>query len=117
MRIAQAFYLEETNPAFESPPAVADLQILCRQHYQWTVLYTDVQLHFRSILDLVFPYEQKEARLTFVPPYIKLPLLELLSKYMGHEMRFYRDITNKSRQRASSQKLQLLLYYLWRLEQ
>lgn len=59
MRIAQAFYLEETNLAFEADPAVAELQVLCRQHVQWTALYTDVQLHFRSILDLAFPgYDQ-----------------------------------------------------------
>ena len=59
MRIAQAFYLEETKPVFEATPAVAELQALCRQHVQWTALYTDVQLHFRSILDLAFPgYDQ-----------------------------------------------------------
>ena len=59
MRIAQAFYLDNPSLTFEAASPVVDLQSLCRQHVQWTALYTDVQLHFRAVLDLAFPgYDQ-----------------------------------------------------------
>jgi transposase len=55
LRIAQAFYLEEVTPATELDPHILELRALCRQHYQCMDLYGSVQLHFRSVLDLVFP--------------------------------------------------------------
>jgi transposase len=55
LRIAQAFYLEDTSPAQELDATILNLRALCRQHVQMTELYGRVQLHFRSVLDLVFP--------------------------------------------------------------
>jgi len=56
LRIAQAFYLEEASPINELDSKILELRALCRQHYQCTALYGSVQVHFRSVLDLVlFP--------------------------------------------------------------
>lgn len=55
LRIAQAFYLEETSPLKDMDSTILSLRALCRQHYQGMTLYGSVQLHFRSVLDLVFP--------------------------------------------------------------
>jgi transposase len=76
LRIAQAFYLEDVPPIKMPDSAVAELRARCRQHYQLTSLYGDVQLHFRSVLDLLFPGYERAFQNICNPT-----SLELLSHY------------------------------------
>ncbi|TCZ79362.1 IS110 family transposase [Paenibacillus albiflavus] len=55
MRIAQTFYLEQAKAIAQPSAQIANLQLLCRQYTQWSSMYTDAQLHFRAVLDLIFP--------------------------------------------------------------
>jgi transposase len=55
IRIAQAHYLGQGVPQFEMDEQVYELRALCRQYSHWKELYGEVQLHFRSVLDLLFP--------------------------------------------------------------
>jgi len=55
IRIAQAFYLGEGTIHRPHHQKTLELQVLCRQYYQWSDLFGDVQTHFRTILDLIFP--------------------------------------------------------------
>lgn len=55
-RIAQVFYLSNDLRFSSSlPDFVADLRNLCRHYDDLNSVYTELQLRFRSILDLVFP--------------------------------------------------------------
>ncbi|WP_256762170.1 IS110 family transposase [Cohnella sp. WQ 127256] len=76
LRIAQAFYLERVSPVQMPDSAVSELRVLCRQHFQLTSLYGDVQLHFRSVLDLLFPGYERTFQNICNPT-----SLELLSHY------------------------------------
>lgn len=76
LRIAQAFYLEDVSPIQIPDSSVSELRALCRQHYQLTSLYGDVQLHFRSVLDLLFPGYERSFQNICNPT-----SLELLSHY------------------------------------
>lgn len=55
MRIAQVFYLGQSTPQYTMDDQVYELRTLCRQYNHWKGLYGEVQLHFRSVLDLLFP--------------------------------------------------------------
>jgi transposase len=58
-RIAQAYYLNDFLRGPEMEPIILELRNLCRQHIGFSKLYTQTQLRFRSILDLLFPnYDQ-----------------------------------------------------------
>lgn len=86
LRIAQAFYLEESSPVQEWDPALLNLRALCRQHVQITELYGSVQLHFRSVLDLVFPgYDQAFQNIC------NPTSLELLSLFPSSEALLHAD--------------------------
>lgn len=55
VRIAQAYYLGHGSPQPECDQHVMQLRVLCRQLYHWTDSYGEVQIQFRSVLDLIFP--------------------------------------------------------------
>ncbi|WP_379134090.1 transposase [Paenibacillus sp. sgz500958] len=76
LRITQAFYLEDVAPVQMPDSKVTELRALCRQHYQLTSLYGDVQLHFRSVLDLLIPGYERAFQNICNPT-----SLELLSHY------------------------------------
>lgn len=54
-RIAQVYYLNEFIEAKPVEDHILELQNLCRQYDSFNTLYTETQLRFRSVLDLVFP--------------------------------------------------------------
>jgi len=81
LRIAQTFYLEDVSPLQMPNSKVAELRVLCRQHYQLTSLYGDVQLHFRSVLDLLFPGYERSFQNICNPT-----SLELLSHYPSPQL-------------------------------
>lgn len=55
IRIANAFYLGEGTPLIPVDEKVTELRFLCRQHSQWKAPLDEIQLQFRSIVDLSFP--------------------------------------------------------------
>lgn len=55
IRIAHAFYLGEGAVHRPHHQITLELRVLCRQYYQWSDLFGDVQTHFRTVLDLLFP--------------------------------------------------------------
>ncbi|UNK17023.1 IS110 family transposase [Paenibacillus sp. N3/727] len=72
IRIANAFYLGEGTPLMPMDEKVTELRFLCRQHAQWKALLGEVQLQFRSILDLAFPGYDKAFQNIFNPSSIQL---------------------------------------------
>ena len=54
-RIAQVYYQNNLLPSSKSDSYIAELRNLCRQYEGFNILYTEAQLRFRSILDLIFP--------------------------------------------------------------
>lgn len=54
-RIAHVYYLNEFTEAKPLEPHILELQNLCRQYDGFVTLYTETQLRFRSVLDLLFP--------------------------------------------------------------
>lgn len=76
LRIAQVFYLENSSPIQIPDSVVSELRALCRQYYQFNSLYGDVQRHFRSVLDLLFPRYDRVFQNICNPT-----SLELLSHY------------------------------------
>lgn len=54
-RIAQVYYQHKLEPAVQTEPFISELRNLCRQYEGFNILYTETQLRFRSILDLIFP--------------------------------------------------------------
>lgn len=64
MRIAQVFYLQRPVVHIPMKPEVVELQCLCRQADSLNAMYTETQLHFQTILDLLFPsYSQVFSKL------------------------------------------------------
>ncbi|MEX2103957.1 MAG: transposase [Bacilli bacterium] len=59
VRIAQAFYLGNGVPQIDVSEEIQELRVHCRQYHHWSGLYGEVQLHFRSVLDLLFPGNDK----------------------------------------------------------
>ena len=58
-RIAQAYYLGNGSPAVPLENTLTELRTLTRQHRHLNDLFTNVQLHFQAVLDLIFPgYDQ-----------------------------------------------------------
>ncbi|MNJ63717.1 Transposase [compost metagenome] len=55
IRIAHVFYLQSPEPQVELSDPVQKLRVICRQYQHWTGLYGEAQLHFRAVLDLLFP--------------------------------------------------------------
>lgn len=55
IRIAQAFYLGEGTVHRPFHQKIQELRVLCRQYYQWSDLFGEVQIQFRVVLDLLFP--------------------------------------------------------------
>ncbi len=55
IRIAQVFYLQDPQPQVQLNETVQQLRVICRQYQHWTALYGETQLHFRAVLDLLFP--------------------------------------------------------------
>ncbi|MGM1048135.1 MAG: IS110 family transposase [Bacillota bacterium] len=76
VRIANAFYLGEGTLLMQTDENVNELRFLCRQYSNWIALLSEVQLQFRSILDLAFPGYDKAFQNIFNPS-----SLELLSKF------------------------------------
>ena len=54
-RIAQAYYLGNGSSMLPLDDSFSELRTLTRQHHHLNGLYTDVQLHFQAVLDLIFP--------------------------------------------------------------
>lgn len=54
-RIAQVYYLNQFTEAKPLEEHILELQNLCRQYDGFNTLYTETQLRFRSVLDLLFP--------------------------------------------------------------
>lgn len=59
IRIAQVFYQSTYKPISILPSNIMDLRNLCRQFDGFNCLYTETQLRFRCILDLIFPNYDK----------------------------------------------------------
>lgn len=55
IRIAHVFYLQDPQPHVPLNETVQQLSVICRQYQHWTALYGQTQLHFRAVLDLLFP--------------------------------------------------------------
>lgn len=55
-RIAEIFYLQKLQTQQPVNPEIAELRTLCRHHDAFNALYTETQLKFQSVLDLIFPY-------------------------------------------------------------
>jgi transposase len=53
-RIAQVYYLNQFTEAKPLEDHILGLQNLCRQYDSFNTLYTETQLRFRSVLDLLF---------------------------------------------------------------
>jgi len=58
-RIAEVFYLQNLVAQQPLNPEVAELRTLCRHYDAFNVLYTETQLKFQSVLDLIFPFYSK----------------------------------------------------------
>ena len=54
-RIAQVYYQNKPQPSTCLDSLIYELRNLCRQYEGFNILYTESQLRFRSILDLLFP--------------------------------------------------------------
>ena len=54
-RIAKVYYLNKLDANYDVPDSIAELQCLSRQYEGLMRTYTEIQLRFQSILDLVFP--------------------------------------------------------------
>ena len=54
-RIAEIFYLKKLDAQQPVNPEIAELRTLCRHYDSFIDLYTETQLKFQSLLDLVFP--------------------------------------------------------------
>ena len=54
-RIAEIFYMLKLDAQQPLSPAIADLRTLCRHYSGINSLYTQSQLRFQSVLDLLFP--------------------------------------------------------------
>lgn len=54
-RIAKVYYLNNHDLHYDAPDSIAELQALARQYEGFMKLYTETQLRFQSLLDLVFP--------------------------------------------------------------
>jgi transposase len=67
IRIANAFYFGEGTPLIPMDESITELRFLCRQHAQWRALLSEVQLQFRSILDLAFPGYDRAFQNIFNP--------------------------------------------------
>ncbi|WP_245699682.1 IS110 family transposase [Paenibacillus glacialis] len=76
IRIAQVFYLQSPQPQIELSDPVQQLRVICRQYQHWTGLYGETQLHFRAVLDLLFPGYDKAFHKV-----CNRTSLELLSRY------------------------------------
>jgi transposase len=76
IRIAHVFYLQSPEPEVELSDPVQQLRVICRQYQHWTGLYGETQLHFRAILDLIFPGYDKAFHKV-----CNRTSLELLSRY------------------------------------
>lgn len=72
IRIANAFYLGEDTLLTQTDEDVTELRFLCRQHSNWTKLLSELQLQFRSILDLAFPGYDKAFQNIFNPTSLQL---------------------------------------------
>lgn len=55
-RIAEVYYLQKFSPQKLADPVFADLRNLCRHYDRTNKLFTQTQLRFQSILELLFPY-------------------------------------------------------------
>ncbi len=76
IRIAHVFYLQSPEPQVELSDPVQRLRVICRQYQHWTGLYGEAQLHFRAVLDLLFPGYDKAFHKV-----CNRTSLELLSRY------------------------------------
>ncbi|MNO88964.1 Transposase IS116/IS110/IS902 family protein [compost metagenome] len=76
IRIAHVFYLQSPEPQVELSDPVQQLRVICRQYQHWTGLYGEAQLHFRAVLDLLFPGYDKAFHKV-----CNRTSLELLSRY------------------------------------
>lgn len=54
-RIAEIFYQQKFQARQPIDPVIADLRTLCRHYDGINSLYTETQLRFQSVLDLLFP--------------------------------------------------------------
>lgn len=54
-RIAQVYYLNSPQPHLPLPEFISDLRNLCRQYDSFNTMYTETQVRFRCLLDLIFP--------------------------------------------------------------
>lgn len=54
-RIAQVFYLQYPKARVQMASEVLELQAYCRQADALNGMYTETQLHFQAVLDLLFP--------------------------------------------------------------
>ena len=54
-RIAQVYYFNEFKPKFNIPKHTIELRNLCREYKNFNKSYRDIQLRYRSIVDLLFP--------------------------------------------------------------
>lgn len=71
-RIAQVYYLNNYSPDISIDEKYEELRNLCRQWDGINILYTETQLRFQSILDLVLPNLDKVFRDLCSPTCIEL---------------------------------------------
>ncbi|SMF79036.1 Transposase [Paenibacillus uliginis N3/975] len=55
IRIAHVFYFQSPQPQVQLSESIQQLRVICRQSQHWMGLYGETQLHFRAVLDLLFP--------------------------------------------------------------
>ncbi|WP_255570886.1 IS110 family transposase [Cohnella sp. CFH 77786] len=60
------------TPRSQLDEHVAELRFISRQYANWMALYSEVQLQFRSVLDLVFPGYEKAFQNLFNPTSLQL---------------------------------------------
>lgn len=112
IRIAHVFYLQSPEPQVELSDPVQKLRVICRQYQHWTGLYGEAQLHFRAVLDLLFPGYDKAFHKV-----CNRTSLELLSRYptpqelldADHEEIIKLLLSNRRGRAWNESKLQQLL--------
>lgn len=72
IRIANAFYLGEGTPLCRTDEDVNELRFLCRQYSNWMASLGEIQLQFRTILELAFPGYDKAFQNIFNPSSLQL---------------------------------------------
>lgn len=72
LRIAQVFYLQQPKTRVLVAPEILDLQTYCRQADALNGMYTETQLHFQAVLDLLFPGYSKVFKHVCCPSSLRL---------------------------------------------